>query len=208
MPCTARAAPLNPLTLNAIQGANGIYVVGLKSNQAHLYRYCLCNCLVKKADYDRRDAPKRGHGRLEQRSYQCFSVSPTALAPRWKEAGLSTLIRVKRIRQTLAGSQQSTEMAYFLSNRQPANQQEADELFDAIRHHWRIEAMHHQRDVTLAEDDLRTGSEAISRLMSSLRTLTIILLRRAKPKNMAAQLDEFADNFHTLIQFMTQQLVL
>ena len=68
--------------------------------------------------------------------------------------------------------------------------------------------MHHQRDVTLAEDALRTGSQAISRLMSGLRTLTINLLRRGKPKNMAAQLDEFADKFHTLIRFMTQQLVL
>jgi len=68
--------------------------------------------------------------------------------------------------------------------------------------------MHYVRDVTLAEDALRTGIQAVSRLMSSLRTLTINLLRRAKPKNMAAQLDTFADNFHSLIEFMTQQLVL
>lgn len=44
--------------------------------------------------------------------------------------------------------------------------------------------------------------------MSSLRTLTIILLKRLKAKNMAAQIDEFADNFNILIQFMTQQMVL
>ncbi len=44
--------------------------------------------------------------------------------------------------------------------------------------------------------------------MSSLRTLVINLLNPIKPKNMAAQIDEFADNFNMLIQFMTQQLVL
>jgi hypothetical protein len=62
--------------------------------------------------------------------------------------------------------------------------------------------------VTLAEDDLRTKSKTVSRLMSSLRTLVINLLNPIKPKNMAAQIDEFADNFNMLIQFMTQQLVL
>lgn len=95
-----------------------------------------------------------------------------------------------------------------MSNALPLNQTGANELFDAIRQHWRIEAMHYRRDVTLAEDALRTGSQAISRLKSSLRTLTINLLKRAKPKNMAAQLDEFADKLYTLIQFMTQELVL
>ena len=68
--------------------------------------------------------------------------------------------------------------------------------------------MHHYRDVTLAEDRLKTKSQAVSRPMSSLRTLAINLLKRLKPKNMAAQIDEFADNFNILIQFMTQQMVL
>lgn len=205
---TLDALHLNPLTVNAINGANGVYVVGLKSNQAHLYRYCFCKGLVNKADYERHDAPRRGHGRVEQRSYSCFSLNPTALAPRWKDAGLSTLIRVKRIRHKLNGDQLSEEESYFLSNMPPANQQEAEELFDAIPQHWRIEAMHHRRDVLLAEDALRTGNQAISRLMSSLRTLTINLLKRANPKNMAAQLNEFADKFHILIQFMTRESVL
>ena len=68
----------------------------------------------------------------------------------------------------------------------------------------RIEVMHYQRDVTLSEDALKTGNASVSRLMSSLRTLTINLLKRVKSKNMAAQIDNFADKFHTLIQFMTQ----
>jgi len=68
--------------------------------------------------------------------------------------------------------------------------------------------MHHVRDVTLGEDSLRTRSQAISRLMSSLRSLTLNYLRWAKPKNMAAQIEGFADKFHTLIEFMSQELVL
>ena len=118
------------------------------------------------------------------------------------------MIRVKRSRQNLAGSLLSEEVSYFLSNGQPTTQAQADELFDAIRFHWRIEVMHHVRDVTLAEDAFRSGSQAVHRLMSSLRTLTVNLLRRAKVKNIAAQIDGFIDSFDTLIQFMTQQLVL
>lgn len=102
----------------------------------------------------------------------------------------------------------SEEVGYFLSNWQPTTQPEADELFDAIRHHWSIEVMHHVRDVTLEEDAFRSGSQAIHRFMSSLRTLTINLLKRERVKNMAAQIEGFIDSFDTLIQFMTEQLVL
>lgn len=68
--------------------------------------------------------------------------------------------------------------------------------------------MHHQRDVTLAEDDLRTGIAAVSRLLGSLRTLVMNLLTGMNVKNIAAQLDTFADKFSTLIPFFTQQMVL
>jgi hypothetical protein len=68
--------------------------------------------------------------------------------------------------------------------------------------------MHHQRDVTLAEDDLRTVKASVSRLLGSLRTLVMNLLEAMNVKNIAAQLDTFADKFPTLIQFFTQQMVL
>ena len=82
------------------------------------------------------------------------------------------------------------------------------ELCEAIRGHWRMETMHYRRDVILSEDALRTGKTEISRLVSSLRTLTMNLLYRLKPKNMAAQLDDFADNVLSLLQFMKLKAVL
>ncbi len=68
--------------------------------------------------------------------------------------------------------------------------------------------MHHKRDVSLGEDDLRTGKMEVSRLVSSLRTLVINLLGQMNLKNIVAQLEAFADKFPTLIQFLTQQMVL
>ena len=73
--------------------------------------------------------------RIDQRSYRCFTLAGTTFAPRWKDAGLNTLLIVKRSRQNLDGSVLSEEVSYFLSNAQPTTQAQADELFDAIRHH-------------------------------------------------------------------------
>lgn len=146
--------------------------------------------------------------RIDQRSYACYELRPNALAARWRKAGMGTYVEVTRTRKSLDGKQISQETCYYVSNARPANLQEAEELFDAIRRHWLLEVTHHYRDVTLAEDGLRTKNQPVSRMMSSLRTLVINLLKRLKPKNMAAQIDEFADNFNALILFMTQQLVL
>ena len=115
---------------------------------------------------------------------------------------MATLIRVERNRQQ--GGIVSEKVSYFVSNVKPASQPQAVELFAAIRQHWCVEVMHHKRDVSLAEDSLRTGKADVSRLVGSLHMLIIKLL----VKNMAAQLDTFADKFPTLIQFLTQQMVL
>lgn len=205
---TLDALHLTPKIAGAIAGSKGVYLIGLKSNQHHLYRYCLCKCLVSKPTYGRVDEPERGHGRLDQRTYACHSLVRGGLAARWRKVDMRTCVKVTRIRKGLDGSPVSQETCYYVSNAHPATQAQADELFDAIRRHWLVEVNHHYRDVTLAEDELRTKSKTVSRLMSSLRTLVINLLNRIKPKNMAAQIDEFADNFNRLIQFMTQQLVL
>ena len=58
MPYTARAAPMIPLTLRSIHTATGLYVVGLKANQANLYRQCICQSLFHTADYEQLDGEK------------------------------------------------------------------------------------------------------------------------------------------------------
>ncbi|WP_139361631.1 ISAs1 family transposase [Spirosoma sp. 209] len=199
------ALHLTPLTLRSIHAEEGIYVVGLKANQAHLYRQCICRALFS-TEYERVDLVQKHHGRTEQRICRCYCLKSLTLAPRWQGTGLATLVCVERHRHQ-AGID-SEETSYFVSNAQPTSQSEAAELFDAIRQHWCVEVMHHQRDVTLAEDELRSSQAAISRVLSSLRTLVINLLEKLNVKNMVAQFDTFADKFPALIQFFTQQMVL
>jgi predicted transposase YbfD/YdcC len=49
-------------------------------------------------------------------------------------------------------------------------------LADAIRRHWGIEALHHIRDTTFAEDASQVRSGTAPRTMASLRNLAISLL--------------------------------
>lgn len=98
---TLDALHLNPLTINAIEGFSGCYIVELKANQIQLYRYGIFLSLAKVATYRRSDKAVRGHGRVEQRSYACFTMNPTTLDLRWKATGLVTLIKVIRNRQGL-----------------------------------------------------------------------------------------------------------
>jgi hypothetical protein len=195
-----------PSTLRQIGKAGGQYVVGLKANQPHLYQLCTVTDLFKIADYERIDAKVTCHGRVEQRTYRCFTLPHSALHQRWQPTGLCTLICVLRQRE-ISGNL-GEEVSYYVSNQQPTDQSEADELFNAVRGHWVVEVMHHKRDVTLSEDDLRTKKVGVNRLVGSLRTLVINLLEGMNSKNMTAQMDTFADKFSVLIQFLTQQMVL
>jgi len=65
-------------------------------------------------------------------------------------------------------------------------------LADLIRGHWAVEALHHVRDTTNAEDasQLRTGTAP--QVMATLRNLAIGVLGRAGPVNLAAALRHHA----------------
>jgi len=61
-------------------------------------------------------------------------------------------------------------------------------LADWIRGHWAIEALHHIRDTTFAEDASQARTGNTPRAMASLRNLAIGLLRAHGDRNIAAAL--------------------
>lgn len=77
---TLDALHLKPLTVNAVHGAGGTCLIGVKANQAYLYRDCICRSLVQSVLFSRSDSPHRGQGRLEQRNYTSFPIPTTAPA--------------------------------------------------------------------------------------------------------------------------------
>lgn len=202
------ALHLTPELLKAIQEAKGTYLIGLKHNQPLLRRSCFIRTMVQSPGFQRLDAPLRKHGRQEERTYACFAIDTMSKAGRWQLVGMTTLVRVIRVRRTLAGVQTSRTTSYFISNQVVKTPQEANELYDAIRGHWQIETMHYRRDVVLAEDDFQSKFSSLQRTMSNLRTLAMSLLQSLRTKNMAAQLDTFADCVQELITFLKLKLVL
>ena len=67
-------------------------------------------------------------------------------------------------------------------------------LADLIRGHWAIEALHHLRDTTFAEDGSQVRTGATPKVMATLRNLVIGELSRAGPVNVAAALRRHARN--------------
>jgi predicted transposase YbfD/YdcC len=65
-------------------------------------------------------------------------------------------------------------------------------LADLLRGHWGIEALHHVRDTTFAEDASQVRTGAARNAMAVLRNLVIGLLSRAGPVNVAAALRRHA----------------
>jgi Transposase DDE domain len=70
----------------------------------------------------------------------------------------------------------------------PAAQASPARLADWIRGHWGIEALHHLRDTTFAEDASQTRTGTTPRAMASLRNLAIAILRLRGWRNIAAAL--------------------
>ncbi|MET7718076.1 transposase [Streptomyces sp. NPDC005407] len=96
-------------------------------------------------------------------------------------------VQLKRRRVDRKTGKVSIKTVYAVTSL-TAEQATPAELARLIRSHWKIEALHHVRDVTFAEDasQLRTGSAP--RAMATWRNLAIGALRLAGKSSIAAGL--------------------
>ena len=155
------------------------YIVIVKRNQKSLYRQ------LKALPW--REVPlnartrESGHGRHEIRRIKVCTVSGL-LFP-----GACQAIQVKR-RRTCRKSGKTTIKTVYAVTSLTADQASPAQLATLVRGHWGIEAHHHIRDVTFAEDasQVRTGNAA--RAMATCRNLAIGALRLAGTTNIAAGL--------------------
>lgn len=122
-----------------------------------------------------------GHGRGEIRRIRVCAVN-SLLFP-----GARRAVQLKRRRVDRKTGKVSIKTVYAGTSL-TAEQAAPAELARLIRSHWKIEALHHVRDVTFAEDasQLRTG--AAPRAMATWRNLAIGALRLAGKSSTAAGL--------------------
>ena len=147
-------------------------------------------------------------GVMGERTYGCYSLAGLTLAKRWAKAGLTTVVVVARVRKTLTGVETARTVRYFVTNRPLISQAEAEVFYDAIRGHWSVEVLHYRRDIVLSEAACRSKSSELQHTLSSLRTVIMSLLQSLNPKNMAAQLQQFAERVQELVDFLRLKRVL
>jgi predicted transposase YbfD/YdcC len=123
----------------------------------------------------------RGHGRAKLRRLQATTIAGLDL-PHATQA-----IRITRRIRSLHSHRWRTVTVYAVTNLHAAQARPA-RLADWIRGHWAIEALHHIRDVTFAEDASQVRTGTAPRAMASLRNLAIGILRAHGDRNTAAAL--------------------
>jgi predicted transposase YbfD/YdcC len=155
------------------------YLLLVKANQPALHHQLttLPWREVPVADHTR----DRGHGRVELRRLQVTTVAGLDF-PHATQA-----IRITRRVRSLRSRRWRAETVYAVTSLTAAQAHPA-RLADWIRGHWGIEALHHIRDVTFAEDASQVHAGTAPRAMASLRNLAIGILRLHGCHNIAAAL--------------------
>jgi DDE_Tnp_1-associated len=105
----------------------------------------------------------RGHGRVEVRRLQVTTIAGLDF-PHATQA-----LRITRRVRPLHGRRWRTVTVYAITSLTTAQARPA-RMADYIRGHWSIEALHHIRDVTLAEDASQVCTRTAPRAMASLPT--------------------------------------
>ena len=161
-------------TAQLILGRGADYVMTVKGNMPALYKQ------LKKLPWARIPAVSSvstDHGRRARRTIK------VALAPAW--IGFDGAAQVAQLRRTVVTKGKKTiEVVYLITSDRSVS---PETLAAWVRRHWHIEnKLHWVRDVTYQEDRslVRTGNAP--RVMASLRSLAISILRLDRHTNIAA----------------------
>ena len=193
-------------TTAQINLAGGAYIMQVKENQEVLRKQ-----LQKRPDetlpIDTQLATDKGHGRLEKRCATFFSLSDLKFHKRWNKSNFQTLIVMNRETFEKAKQKTTQKTSYYITN-QVIKKSYSDahkELFDAVREHWGVESDNSIRDVTFNEDNVKTKSHNLARVLATFRTLTIGLFRKADIKNFKEGCENFTDS-QSLFEAFLQKL--
>lgn len=200
---TLDALHLIPKTVKQIEKQTGVFLIGIKENQAELLEEMRLIASKDKPLHEHSDSEK-SNGRIDTRTYTAFEVKNAYFDKRWKGANFQTLIKVERQSYNCKSRNLSNETAYYITNQAVKKGLSDNELFDAVRAHWNVETNNYIRDVTFKEDNLKTKYPAIARNMATCRTGILNLVYQLKPKNIRAKIEEFADNFQLLFEWLTK----
>jgi predicted transposase YbfD/YdcC len=164
------------------------YLFIVKANQPTLLARCAGLPWHRVPVLDR--THDRGHGRIEHRTLKAVTVG------RFGFPHAAQVIQVTRKRTVGdlrgASTQRWQTVTVYAITSLPFQLASPARLANLLRGHWAIEALHHLRDVTFAEDASQVRTGAGPHVMACLRNLIIGVLSRAGPVNLAAALRRHA----------------
>jgi predicted transposase YbfD/YdcC len=159
------------------------YLFTVKANQPALLDRCAA---IPWHDVPVGDRTRdRGHGRVELRTLKVVSVQGLGFPH------AAQVLQVTRKTRDLHANRWRAVTVYAITSL-PFELARPARLADLLRGHWAIEALHHVRDATFAEDDSQVRTGAAPGVMAALRNLAIGVLYRAGPVNVAAALRRHA----------------
>lgn len=162
-----------------VETKNAHYIAMIKRNQPTAYRQLAALPWPDVAV--QHTASSTGHGRHESRSIKTCGIADELGGIAFPHARLALRVHRRR-RQT--GRRESRETVYAVASLD-AHQATPAELAAAVRGHWSVEALHHVRDVTYAEDASTLHTGTAPRAMATFRNLAIGLLKTLGAANIA-----------------------
>ncbi|GHH56647.1 putative transposase YbfD/YdcC [Streptomyces candidus] len=161
------------------------YLLVVKGNQPKLHE--AVRALPWKEVTARRYDRERGHGRRETRSIRTLTVTVTGLALDFPYLVLA--VKIHRYRTDLKTGKVTRQTVHAITD-MTAREASPQAIGRIARSQWGIEAVHHIRDTTFAEDasKIRTGHGPEN--MATLRNLAMNTLRDAGHHSIAAGLRE------------------
>lgn len=181
---TADALHTQTGTAKYITSRGGDYVLTVKANQPGLFARCKG---LPWAQVRAVSTAERGHGRRVRRTIKAVAAPQILDFP-----GAVQVAQLRRTR-TVKGKK-SVEVVYVITSI-TAQDASPDQLATWVQGHWSIEnRLHWVRDVTFDEDrsQIRTGNGP--RVMATLRSTAISLIRLAGQTNIAKILRHHARN--------------
>jgi predicted transposase YbfD/YdcC len=159
------------------------YLLTVKANQPTLLDRCAA---IPWQDVPVADRTRdRAHGRIELRTLKVVSVQGFGFPH------AAQILQVTRTTRQLHTKRWRAVTVYAITSL-PFQLARPARLADLLRGHWAIEALHHVRDTTFAEDASQVRTGTAPNAMAVLRNLVIGVLSRAGPVNVAAALRHHA----------------
>lgn len=179
-----------------IIASNNDYVIAAKGNQKALYKKIITIMKHQQnisSTYHQTDFNK---GRCELR-HVAVSNAVDSLSKQW--IGLQQIIKVERF-TTQKGKANRSQTAYFISSLKT----DSYTYYDGIRSHWQIEnSLHWVKDVTMKEDASKIRIGNAPQNISTIKNITINILRTNNYKNMAQAIRLVANDIKLLYSLCT-----